>query len=156
MKRILNLEEHNLTLRFGHTSTPHSKQTLEDIISESAKARWLAYTDMNKNDFFCTLQNRFGHYLIMEKGSGKYNFLRLLDNETFTIPGIDGKYKFEFLALKPHPYCGDIVKSDSCLEILDNSTLTERQAYIVEAEEEKKPSFFDGRPGRIKIQDYRY
>lgn len=153
MNKVLDLEEHNLTLKFGHISTPHSKQTLEDIISESEKTRWLV---LNKYSFYCTIENEFGHYLIMEKESGKYNILFLKDNEPFTITGIDGKFKFEFSALKPHPYCGDIVKSDNLFEILENSTLTERQAYIVNVEEEKKQSFFDGRPGRIKIQDYRY
>lgn len=110
----------------------------------------------NKNDYGCCIVSKYDHRLFMEKETGRCNILYLKDNEPFTITGIDGKFKFEFSALKPHPYCGDIVKSNDFLEIFDNSTLTERQAYIVNAEEEKRPTFFDGRPGRIKIQDYRY
>src|SRR5208337_2927161 len=149
-KTPFDLEKHNLILKFAHTFPIISLNSLEEIIYLVEKSSWVA-DDKFRNEYYCYLMSNSRPVMVLQ--SGPIINLSLKNNESFTIPGIDGKYRFMFWGHERDGKNETVIESENFLEIL---RLENRHVYIVEAAEQKKKSFFDERPNKIDIQDYRY
>ena len=151
-KTPFDLEKHNLTLKFAHTFPIISQDSLEEIIYLVEKSSWVT-DDKFRNEYYCYLMSNSHSLPVMGSQSGSMMNLSLKNNESFTIPGIDGKYRFMFWGHERDGKNETVIESENFLEILG---LENPHVYIVEAAEQKKKSFFDERPNKIDIQDYRY
>ncbi len=151
MENILDLKKHGLSLKFSHTYVALFCETMEEIF-HIMKNRTGYFPEKYKSDYVCFLVNRYAQNVFVHKDSEECNspILYLTENIPFTIPGIDGKYKFMFSGFQEYY---SLIKSENFLDILE---LQNRLAYIIETKKEEQKSFFDYKPGRIKIQDYRY